>query len=347
MNDMSNAPDVEAMDAQDFNAAEASSNAVGGDAELSAIYKKLTSETTDNSDHDLAEGAQDNDIESGTDKKTTEKKEGKTEESKPSRKIPATFDAAIQGIVEGLPDDKAEAILSFAEKQHQKLSELGRQASQSKEFKEIADRYPRYFADGGMSPAEAFSKLLEANAILDKDPVSGLMYIAKTYGVEHLLTPSSDKGDEASSQSLVAKIKELELRLQEASSPSHIDQRISAVFQQNKTLDTVNRFSSEKPFWSDVEGVLPRFIEIAKETAGSDSTHESILETAYDMAINALPNVRDKIAKSASPEADAAASRRAKEAQKAASINLKSSNPASRAPRTEDEALRQIWAKYT
>lgn len=269
------------------------------------------------------------------------------EAEKPVAKaLPANWTPDMADLLDGMAPEKASKLTAWSDKMHRQMSDLGREASTAKAFGEVAQRYSHYF-QGDMTPAKGFADLMAAQVRLDNDPVEGIMWLADRYGVKDRLFSADGQPAQAPSNdimSLRTTIAELRNQLAEIASPDAVTRQVNSVLESRTAEDLVNRFSKEKPFYAEVEAVLPDFIPLARKQAAQGSSNMDILERAYDMAVHADPALREKVRQAAKPAADVSAER-AEKAKKAASINVSSVSSGKSAPLTEEQEMERVWAK--
>jgi len=203
----------------------------------------------------------------------------------------------------------------------------------------MVQTYPeRFNGPEAMHPKDAVKFLYQVQKDMDTRPVETLLEIASRYdAVPALAKVLGLGGDQASQvQTLQGTIQQLEARIASMISPETINNHISRAMTEREVSSGLERFASEKPFFGDVQEVLPQFIEIARANAPeADPMH--LLENAYDMAVNAMPAVRERA--QAASRAAIQPDLRAAAAKKAASINVKSTAAGKAKPRSEVEAM--------
>lgn len=228
------------------------------------------------------------------------------------------------------------------------MSDMGRERAVARQFNEVIGRFPQYFKDGGINPAEGFSALIQAQARLDADPVEGIAWLMDRYGVRDRFIAGQDGNAPASLTPEVLELRQtiagLREQLSAIASPDAVQRQIQSELQRVSAEETVNRWASSKPFYADVEADLPTFIQKAKQ-ANPSGTPETWLEDAYDRAVNADPVLREKAKQAAKPAADVS-SERAEKAKKAASINIPSTASGKPAVLTETQEMERVWAKH-
>jgi len=214
-------------------------------------------------------------------------------------------------------------------------------ASQFPEFKGFT---PDQIAEGAVQLA-AIQARLESGS--EDARVSTIMEVAKTYGVLPALAKAF--GQQGDGNQLVTglqqKIATLESRLSQVGNPDSIRETVSMTLKERETETLVTDFAGKAEFWADVEAAMPTFIKAVMDK-GEGKTPQEIIADAYDMAINALPDVRAKVRAS---EAKATAAgpdpKRTEAARKAASINVPSTSSGKERVMTEDELLSAAYER--
>jgi hypothetical protein len=262
----------------------------------------------------------------------------------------------LDDVWKALPGEHQAKVKAHFDDLHRRMSEQGRQLSAVKPY---ADHMARAVETiplfKGMAPDQVSQKALELAGIavqLRNDPVNTLISVAHTAGALDRLAARLN-GHQPQQQDNVIdglnrKVAELESRLAKAADPSQIDSHISRAFETRAAETLVNQFASDpaNSFFAEVRPHMARFWESAVELnpGGSDAEH---LKAAYEMAINAIPSIREKVQAAAKVAAEAASKDRTEAATRAASINVKTaSNGKERIP-SEEEALSAAYDRAT
>lgn len=251
-----------------------------------------------------------------------------------------------------IPAQARAALLTHTQEQDRKFGELGRQMEAYKPIREIEQEFAEYFdgTKGSYKPAEAMKYLFSLQRKMDADPIGTIYEIANTYGIANQLAQPTDGTREIAS--LHQTIKGLQQQLAKQNDPSNLEDTVSRVMENRTFTEAMNKFASEQPFYAEVEASLPAFIEMAWTRLGDTADRMTVLETAYDMAVNAIPEVRAKAQAAkvqqsseanaesgASKAAEDAAAKRKEAAARAASINVKSTTTGKTTFASEDDAL--------
>lgn len=285
-------------------------------------------------------------------------KEGDAETAKQAQQgeeiapAPAHLPNDIKAAWAEIPAQARAALLTHTQEQDRKFGELGRQMEAYKPIREIEQEFAEYFngTKGNYKPAEAMKYLFTLQRKMDSDPIGTIYEIANTYGIANQLAQPTDGTREIAS--LHQTIKELQGQLAKQNDPSNLEATVSRVMENRTFTEAMNRFASEQPFYAEVEASLPAFIEMAWTRLGDTADRMTVLETAYDMAVNAIPEVRAKAqaakeqqtseanaGSDVSKAAKDAAAKRKDAAERAASINVKSTTTGKTTFASEDDAL--------
>lgn len=265
---------------------------------------------------------------------------------------PAHLPQALKAEWQNMPETARNEVSRLTQDWDRKFGELGAQLQQvrpvSDRLNTVLEQNPELFQ--GMTPedmAQSAAELAAVQARLNTNPLDTVLEIAQHYGVlQPLASKLSGKEIEAGqgdSQALRQQIQTLEKRLQMVS-PEHIEQQVSQMLEQRQTDQVVENFSTEKEFFGDVEHVLPEFIKVV-QSINPNASPADVLESAYSMATQAIPEVREK---AQAAEAAKATEAQAKpklvaDAKRAKSINVKPTAGTGKTDLSEDEELRLAY----
>jgi hypothetical protein len=252
-----------------------------------------------------------------------------------------------------IPADLKEPLRAHQEELHKTLSQQGQALSAYKPIGDVIQKYGDYF-DGrtaAYKPAEAVEYLFNLQRQMDSNSLETLLLIADTYELRPKLAEMfGGQGGEQTdnSQVLLAKISQLESTLREMGDPSKIDARITSKLKEDREFsqveEEISRVSKDMPLYAEIpEQDMVYFINKSWEKLGNTASKEAVLKSAYDMAINADPDLRAKAA-----AAKAAASgdpERVAAAKRANSTNIRSTSTGKTRELTDDELLGQVWDK--
>lgn len=331
---------------------EQQSNAPSDDDALLATFNRLTKQNGSERGEDGKFSAQANNeasLEGG--EGAGDADTGSTAEQAPP--APAHLPQQIKDEWQNMTPKAREAIAAHQAEVDRKFGEVGRQLGM---VKPIADRLhtaqqtmPELFA--GMSPEQLAQGALELGAVqvrLNRAPVETIIQIAQQYGVldglMQRLSGQQPTGDQQLVYGLQQKIASLEGQLQNVANPASMNQHFETMFAQRDAEKVVDDFAKSKEHYADVEATLPSFISMAHQSAAPGTPLTAILDAAYDMAVNAIPAVREKVrASEAKATAATTDPKRTEAARRAASINVKSTSTGKERPMTEEEAMKATY----
>lgn len=252
-----------------------------------------------------------------------------------------------------IPADLKEPLRAHQEELHKTLSQQGQALSAYRPIGDVIQKYSDYF-DGrraSYKPAEAVEYMFGLQRSMDDNPVETLLQIADSYQLRPKLAEMfGGQGGEQTdnSQVLLAKISQLESTLREMGDPSKIDARITSKLKEDREYsqveEEISRVSKDMPLYAEIpEQDMVYFINKSWEKLGGAASKEAVLKSAYDMAINADPDLRAKAAAvkaaaSGDPERVAAARR-------ANATNIRSTSTGKSRELTDDELLAQVYDK--
>ncbi len=252
-----------------------------------------------------------------------------------------------------VPADLKEPLRAHQEQLHKTLSEQGQVISAYKPISDVLTNYKDYFGGdrGNYKPHEAVEYLFSLQRQMDDNPIDTLMQIADTYELRPHLQKmfggaGGESGQATENSALLAKISQLEGTIRTMGDPSKIDQRITQKLDEARAFgevdQLVSRLSPDMPLYEEIpEPDLVSFIHMAKQKLGGSASQEAVLKRAYDMAVNADPDLRAKAAAlktaaSSNPEQIAAAKR-------ANQANLRSTSTGKTRQLTQEEELGAVF----
>lgn len=259
-----------------------------------------------------------------------------------------------EDVWEKIPADLKSAVAGIEGELQRTLSDQGRQLAAFKPVGEVIDKYGRYFApDSGykmpdgkvVTPAQGIEFLFAIQDDLERKTVPTIMDIIDRYGVRDQVAAAfgqAPQGDNALRQEIAGLKQQITQLLNPATIDGRIDQRFQAEAAAKAAADEVGRLSKDKPLYSEIpESTMVAMINLAWESLGDTASKDAVFNRAYDMAVNADPDLRAKAAaaKAAAPN-DAA---KVEAAKRAVSANLTSTSSGKGRALTEDEELAAAW----
>jgi len=263
---------------------------------------------------------------------------------------PAHLPQAIKADWENIPPTTRDAIVAHQQQMDRKFGELGKQFES---VKPIADRFANAVTQfpefAGMTPDKIAQGALELAAVqsrLHKEPLETILQIAQHYGGLAPLQQklSGQQVQDNSGQQVAALQREL-AELKQTVSPDFIRQQVNAISEEAAVTTQVQDFAASKEFWSEVQPHMATFFEIALN-ANPGASEMDAVALAYDMAVNAIPSVREKVrlAEAGRPAtADVLSVKRAEAAKRATSINVKPASTGKDKLLSEEDAMASAY----
>jgi hypothetical protein len=240
-----------------------------------------------------------------------------------------------------LPPEAQEYVSQRESAAHRAITQAGQRLKQYEPIDQIVREYASHFERHKVSPPDAFRALVEAQNHLENDPVGGLIQIGLSYGVD--LRPLlgiegglKDTGSDPVVGALKSRIDQLESMVSEQRQRDQQAAQRQEQHEQQELHSTITEFSKDKPFFAEVR---PTMAALLRSGQAED------LASAYDMAIHAVPAVRQRILQDQRKQDDERANAAVSRAKRAAAVNTRSI-PATATPRSNDDELLAIAAKH-
>lgn len=295
--------------------------------------------------------------------------DGKGEELEPGSSTPAATTVSLPGNWTGrleevwgriAPEDQAKIAAVQTELQG-KLSDQGRVISTFKPISEVLERQKDYFdgrykTDDGkaITPAAAVEFFFNVQRELDRDPVTGLLNIADRYGARDQLaaalgTVAAGKEGQQGDAALQSEIAGLKAQIRDLLNPASIDARINQQFSARAAVEAageeVSRLAKDKPLYSEIpEEDMVQSIHKARRKLGDAASKEAVFDLAYDMAVNADPDLRAKAA--AARPAAVQDPKKIADAKRAAGVNVTSTQSGRARTLSEEEELGEVYDRH-
>ncbi|ADV12937.1 hypothetical protein [Mesorhizobium ciceri] len=261
----------------------------------------------------------------------------------------------VKGAWEKTPAEIRAFVAAREQELQGRLSDHGRQLSTVKPIQEVIDRHSHYFdpqkgrklADGSVvTPAKAIDFLFNAQANLDRAPVESIMAIIDSYGVRDKIAAAFGQTVQQGESELRQEIAGLKTLLATVGNPASIDDRINQKLQeradQTSAETELTRLSADKPLYSEIPEVdMVEAIHKARRKLGDAASKEAVFGLAYDMAVNADPDLRAKAAAGKPAATNGAA--KVEGARRAAAVNIPSTASGKGRALTEEEELAAVY----
>ncbi|MER9912245.1 hypothetical protein NKJ71_16600 [Mesorhizobium sp. M0050] len=263
----------------------------------------------------------------------------------------------VKGAWEKTPAEIRAFVAAREQELQSRLSDHGRQLSSYKPLQEIFEKNGKYFdpntgkklADGKVvTPAQAVEYLFNVQNDMDANPVQTILNIVDRYGVRDKIAAAFGQTVQQGESELRQEIAGLKQMLASVHNPATIDDRINQKLQERSdhqsAAEELTRLSADKPLYSEIPEVdMVEAIHKARRKLGDAASKEAVFGLAYDMAVNADPDLRAKAA-AAKPAATNGAAK-VEGARRAAAVNIPSTASGKGRALTEDEELAAVYER--
>ena len=262
------------------------------------------------------------------DQKPVEAAKTETPPAKPDAsevKQPQSWKADKKAVWDTLSPEAKAYVSEREEQAHQHISKLGQFAKSIEPVAKTLQGYRDVFEQKGLSYQEGVKQLLDAQRLLDRDPVSALQEIAKAYGVDLGQALSAPRDPQISQ--MKAQIDQLTQELKDAKEERVYRQHQETESKKQSINKVIDDFSKDKTDFAELEADIIANINILNQTNPELSLAER-LQTAYERAQWANPQTRQALIDRKAKEVEAENLRKAKEAaekaRRATDINVTS-----------------------
>ena len=265
--------------------------------------------------------------------------------------MPEHWPEADRAAFAALPDDAKEFLLRRAKETDadytRKTQELAEQRKQLAPLKDVSDAWGDYFQQLGVDPAFAINTMLGTERILrhgtPAEKQQAFAQLARDYGVEQQAqdAEAAQASVPENNDPALSGIKQQLGTLQQQMQMQALQQRQQQNAEIQGKIDDFATATDAKgqprhPYFPEVRAAMGALIQ---------SGQAQDLEQAYDMAVWARPELREKMLSAHEAQQLEARSKKAAKARKSARANLKGDGaPAETASaRSLEEELARIW----
>jgi len=274
------------------------------------------------------------------------------ETAKPSIDPPISWSSEVKEKWASLPPDVQEYVARRESETHRAITSMGQQVKAFEPIAHIIQSNQDVFTSRNTPIDQGLAQLIKAQRLLDSDPAGFVSAIANRFSVDlrALAGMESEPGNQHSPQvnALQAQLQSALHEVQQLKSLVMTREQREAQARANTAQQTAQEFLAKNPLSEDLEDALAREIEFIK-FHNPDLSPKELLDRGFERFRTANPQIRaqEEAAKRAAEDAKRAkeAAAKATDAKRASSINVRSTPGASRSARSEDEELREIWAR--
>lgn len=243
-----------------------------------------------------------------------------------------------------IPPDVQAKIAVREQELHNRMSDQGRQISTYKPLWDVVDQNKdlmegRQMPDGReITPAHGVAFLLAAQRAFDENPIAALLDMADRAGVrQHLAAVVTGQAQVPRTQPQPQ---------QPGVVPADVERIVKEALNEDAAAKAANeelsRLSKDKPLYAAIpEEDMVHSIHKARKRLGDAASKEAVFNMAYDIAVNADPDLRAKAAAGKKAAADNA--KRVDEAKRANGVNVTSTQSGKGRSLTEDELLERAY----
>lgn len=298
---------------------------------MSAVWDKMNPTRGDDgkfaSDNPVTEGAE-NAAET-TEEKIDQPSDTAQEPVKPSAiEAPNSWSAEMKAKFGSLPPETQQYIAEREREAHTAITQKGEQIKAFEPIRQALDQNREVFIKNGVTEAEAISKYVAADRFLESNPAEAIKWLAESYGVDlRQFTTGNPQQDQ--SQQPSSEVLQLRRELAEIKNSLTARERSEHQAQTATVTQAINDFASkeENKYFNEVEEELMGLIPIIRSKEPNLS-HGEVLQKAYDRAVYANPDVRQRIQadqqKAAEDKRKAEQAEAVRKAKQAGGINQKS-----------------------
>jgi hypothetical protein len=282
------------------------------------------------------------------------KSEGQTpgdkpvETVKPSIDPPSSWSREVREKWASLPPDVQEYVARRESESHSQITRLGQTARAAEPLLNVIEQNRELFSRRNVQPEQGVAALLNAQRKLDENPVAAIGWLAQQYGVDLSMFANADGSQSAQSPQvamLQAEIASMRQQLAETSSTVRQTQAERQANELARHQSAVDAFLNGKSLTESDESEL--VVLIASERQFNPGKNaEQLLQDAWETFQARSPERRQKMIEQQISEAqakrDEEAKKKATEAKKLASINVRSTPATSPNAKTMDDTLLEI-----
>lgn len=253
-------------------------------------------------------------------------------------------------------DPDTQADLAAREHQvHQAISNYGRQLKQAEPIMRVVQENADVFRANNIDPAQGIAALVQAQKVLDRNPMQGIANIAQMYGIDLRAmvgqmygqpAEHADEGFNPHIAQLQQELSQTRRELEQWKSQQAAEREAATAAQHESQVESlvreINEFANDKPDFDEVQGEVMSYVQYLMQSSPGLSTRD-MLSQAYERATWANPKTREARQKAAAAQRLQDAAKQAESAKRAAQINVKGERPSSNQVQDLDQLLRSTY----
>ncbi len=253
--------------------------------------------------------------------------------------LPASWSAEMHSHWTTLPPQVQAYVSQREQDASRKISEQGNELGRARPVVELFDRYQQNFDRHGVSFEDGMASLMQAQEMLDQNPLQGIAAIAETYGIDLpsvFGTAAQQLSPEV--QRLIADNRQYQATINNLQR----DQRARQIAEDRAVFDDalhdLGHWSMDKEHFAAVENAMASLLS---------SGEADDLDQAYEMACHAVPEIRQQLLEEErareAEERRLAGAQAARDARRMAQTNIgnRAARPAVTGEFLDDDAMSQ------
>ena len=268
----------------------------------------------------------------------------KVEPAQPAIDAPLSWSADMKAKWATLPPDVRAYAAQRESDAHKRISEMGQQVKSYESFAKHIEPIRQFAARMGVTEDRLVGDFVQAQHALLTEPRQAIAWLAKTYGVDLPSATAENPGDETASyiRSLEARVDRAERLAADVHSRTTAREQAENARDQASLAETIQAFAKDKPHFEKVRLHMGLLMQ-----SGAAAT----MDEAYDMAIHAVPEIRQSILadqrKAEDEKRAKETAEKAKDAKRVASLNVKSTGASPAKKGTWEQTLREVGERIT
>ncbi len=269
------------------------------------------------------------------------------EPAAPAIEPPVSWSREMRDKWSALPPEAQQYIAQRESEAHSQISRLGQQVKAFEPVAKVLEQYKGTFERNGRDFVSGVEALLIAQSMIDENPRAAIYEIARSVGVDLGAEPLQNESlPSREVLALQAEVRELkhqiaETRTDVVSSKQREQEQQSAALQAEITA-----LGEKLPYFNEVREHMARIVN-AYQLDEQGWPVSKIIEWAYDKATRLDDNVWSKIQAERKAKEAAEAKKKAEDAKRVGSLNVKTSTAARPAARSIDDALAAEFDRIT
>lgn len=347
MNDFTDPPGGQAGD--DVMDHDVSQDAGGDlDAELEAIWARQSDEHADQEEETTDDAPADSHDDAPNDEASGDDEPDQATEEVPEP--PSYIPAALKERWGDLPEDVRGVVDDIQKDYHAKFTMQGREIQALSPIRDaLSEAIENVPMLADMQPGDVAREVTQLAAIgqrMKDDPVNTILTLVQQHGIApQMVEIFTGQAPQQGAVEAQRELAELRQRVQQLSDPKALRANFEAWSREAQATQTVEQFIESAEHWNEVEAHMPAMIQVAREKLGEGVSERTLLEEAYNQAINIfLPEKATKPAPAEKAEA-APDPEKAQAALKAKSVNVSGKPTGKPRPMTLDDELKAVWRK--